>query len=152
MDDPGSELEGVDTTELVVVVELADVVGDPGGLGGEGVVSEGSDPGSAGVVDLVGQVPVEDLFDRQFAACTTQRGTERDEFLLEYFLLGRRCGLLGELFTVATAGFESAGGATVGFLSVDFREGPLFAGVELGCCWRSCSRTSRTASGCDVGR
>ena len=53
-DDPGSDFGHVTGPELVVVVEVADVVDDPGGLVGEGVVGEGSDSGSSGVVDRAG--------------------------------------------------------------------------------------------------
>ena len=58
-DDPGSEFGGVGICEEVVVVEVADVVDDPGGLGGEGVVGEGGDPGGAGVVGRVRGVPLD---------------------------------------------------------------------------------------------
>ena len=72
----------------MVVVEEPDVVDDPGGLGGEHVVGEGSNPGSAGVVDWVGQVPVEGMFDGAFSAGVTQFGTEGDELLVECFVFG----------------------------------------------------------------
>ena len=73
----------------MVVVEVADVVDDPGGLGGEHVVGEGSNPGSAGVVDWVGQVPVEGMLDGAFPAGVTQFGAEGDELLVDGFGFGR---------------------------------------------------------------
>ena len=54
LNDPGSQLDNVMACELVVVVEVADVVDDPGGLGVEGVVGEGGDPGSARFVESGG--------------------------------------------------------------------------------------------------
>ena len=67
LDDPDRQLDEVDTCELVVVAQVKYMVNDSGGLNGENIVGEGSnpgsDPGSAGVVDRVGQVPVEDFLD-----------------------------------------------------------------------------------------
>ena len=68
VDDPGSKFGDVTAVELVVVVEVAHEVDDPDGLGGEGIVGEGGDPGSACVVDRVGQIAVEDPFDGLFSA------------------------------------------------------------------------------------
>jgi len=62
-DDPGREFGDVGTCEeQAVVMEVADVVDDPVGLGGEGVVGGGGDPGGAGVVDRVRGVSLECLF------------------------------------------------------------------------------------------
>lgn len=92
LDDPGRQLDGVHTCELVVVAQVKYMVDEPGGWGCENVVGKGSnpgsDPGSAGVVDRVGQVPVEDLFNGSFPPCSAQLGTEGDEFLVECFLVG----------------------------------------------------------------
>ena len=85
LDDSGSQLDDVGGCELVVVVEVADVLDDPGGLGGEDVGGEGGDPGSAGVVDRVGHVSVEGVFDCLFSACLAQLSAERDEFVMERF-------------------------------------------------------------------
>ena len=46
-------------------------------------------PGSAGVVDWVGQVPVEGMFDGAFSAGVTQFGPEGDELLVDGFVVGR---------------------------------------------------------------
>ena len=87
-DDPGSELGGVGGCELVMVMEVADVVDDPAGLGGEGVVGEGGDPGGTGFVDWSGAVPVERLLGRLGASCGTEFAADGDELLVECFLLG----------------------------------------------------------------
>ena len=85
-DDPCGEFDGVGACELVVVVEVADVVDDPGGLGGEHVVGEGSNPCSASVVDRVGQVPVEGMLNCPFPTSLPQFGAEGDELLVECFV------------------------------------------------------------------
>lgn len=87
LDDPGCQLDWVAACELLVVVKLAHVIFDPGRLGGEYVVGEGSDPGSAGVIDRVRLLPVEDLVNGSFPACLAQLSTDVDEFLVERFLL-----------------------------------------------------------------
>ena len=49
--DLGSEVVNVTRAELVVLVQCADAVDDPARLVHEGVVNEGGDPGSSGVVE-----------------------------------------------------------------------------------------------------
>lgn len=134
--DPSGKSRYVTRVELAVVVEAADRVDDPRRLAREGVVGEGGDPSSAGVVAWRGSVAVEGSVDRPLSSCSPEVLAERGEFAVDRFLLDRG-RLLGELAEVGTAGFELANGVGLELDAVELGECPFFRVSRLGASWRS---------------
>ena len=110
------------------------------GLVRQGVVGEGGDPGSAGVVDWVRSVTVEGCIECSRSSCGSEVPAQRGQLVVDRFLLDRS-GLLGELTEMCAAGLELANRVGLDLQTVQFGERAF-----LGC------RAEVRVDGADRGR